>query len=243
MNAKIGFKLQVTATPGFHSLYDWCFPTMWLFSGAPEDPEDDTVMEKHGAEALYSTVKSLMHTIRTKDKDAQRDAAHQMIQIANPWKIRRWSESKLTNGKPLVRTPEEKAHLIDLEWTEEEQAHLKTLLERYTSWVASGAWRVHRWQLPCSLFVLGDTEDRNDDSRQWRDEWPLDTWVESPIFRRLRETFLPMLVEEPAEYPEPDPGDASRETLLPEERKMHRPVHLLDKRRRYFVLFRAKFVI
>jgi len=36
---------------------------MWLFSGAPEDPEDDTVMEKHGAEALYSAVKSLMHAI------------------------------------------------------------------------------------------------------------------------------------------------------------------------------------
>jgi hypothetical protein len=28
MNAKIGFKLQVTATLGFHSLYDWCFQTM-----------------------------------------------------------------------------------------------------------------------------------------------------------------------------------------------------------------------
>jgi hypothetical protein len=56
MNAKIGFKLQVTATPGFHSLYDWCFQMMWLFSGAPEDPEDDTVIEKHGGEALYSAV-------------------------------------------------------------------------------------------------------------------------------------------------------------------------------------------
>ena len=28
MNAKIGFKFQVTATPGFHSLYDWCFQIM-----------------------------------------------------------------------------------------------------------------------------------------------------------------------------------------------------------------------
>jgi hypothetical protein len=40
---------------------------MWLFSGAPEDPEDDTSMEKHGAQALYSAVKSLMHPIRTED--------------------------------------------------------------------------------------------------------------------------------------------------------------------------------
>ena len=88
MNAKIGFKLQVTATPGFHSLYDWCFQTMWLFSGAPEDPEDDTVMEKHGAEALYSAVKSLMHAIWTKDEEAQQNVAHWIMKIAKPWMIR-----------------------------------------------------------------------------------------------------------------------------------------------------------
>jgi len=31
MNARIGFKLQVTATLGFHSLYEWCFQTIRLF--------------------------------------------------------------------------------------------------------------------------------------------------------------------------------------------------------------------
>jgi len=102
MNAKIGYKLQVTATPGFHSLYDLCFQMMWLFSGAPEDSEDDTVMEKHGAEALYSAVKSLMHAIQTKDEEAQQDVVHRMIQIAKPWTIRWRSESKLANRTPLV---------------------------------------------------------------------------------------------------------------------------------------------
>jgi len=29
-NARIGFKLQFTATPGFHSLSDWCYQTMLL---------------------------------------------------------------------------------------------------------------------------------------------------------------------------------------------------------------------
>jgi hypothetical protein len=66
-NVRIGFKLQVTATLGFHSLYDSCYEAMWLFSGVPENPEDGTVMEKHGANALYSAVKSLMHAIRTED--------------------------------------------------------------------------------------------------------------------------------------------------------------------------------
>jgi hypothetical protein len=68
------------------------------------------------------------------------------------------------------------------------------------------------------MFLLGDTEDRNDVSGQWHDKWPLDTWVESPIFGWLRETYLPMLVKEPAEYSKPYQDNASRETLLPEER-------------------------
>jgi len=65
---------------------------MWLFAGGPEDPEDDTVIEKHGAEALYSAVQSLMHAIWTENKEAQQYVAHQMIRIAKPWTIRRWSE-------------------------------------------------------------------------------------------------------------------------------------------------------
>jgi hypothetical protein len=33
---------------------------MWLYSGPSNYAEDDTVMEKHGAEALYSAVMGLM---------------------------------------------------------------------------------------------------------------------------------------------------------------------------------------
>jgi hypothetical protein len=139
MNVRIGFKLQVTATSGFHSLYDWCYQAMWLFSGAPEDPEDETMMEMHGADALYSSVKSLMHAIWTEDQDSQQDAAHRMIQIAKPWTINRWLESKLANGKSLVRIPNENPHLVDLKSTEDEQAKLKTLVERFTSQGTCGA--------------------------------------------------------------------------------------------------------
>jgi len=175
-------------------------------------------MEKHGAEALYSAVKCLMHAIRTKDEEAQQDVAHWNIQITKPGTSKRWSELKLANGKPLVRIPKENAHLIDLEWTEEVQAHLKTLVERYTLQGASGTWRVDRWQLACFTLVLGDIEDRNNVSGQWHDEWPLDGSVASPIFRWLRDTFLPMLVKKPAEYPEPDKDDTLREMLFPEQR-------------------------
>jgi len=43
-NARIEFKLQVTATLAFRSLYDWCYQAMWLFSDVPEDPEDEKVI-------------------------------------------------------------------------------------------------------------------------------------------------------------------------------------------------------
>jgi hypothetical protein len=62
-----------------------------------------------------------------------------MVQIASPWITRWWSESKLANGKPLVRIPKMNAHRVDPEWTEEEQAYLETLVGRYTSPGASGA--------------------------------------------------------------------------------------------------------
>ena len=160
---------------------------MWLFSSAPEDPEDESEMGKHGAEALYSVVKSLMHPIWTDDQDAQQHAAHRLIKFTKPWTIRRWSESKLANGKSLVQIPQENAHLVDLEWNEDEQAKLKTLVEIYTSQGASGAWRVHRWWLARFSLVLGDTEDLDDVSEHCLNEWPLDTWEDSPIFKSLRD--------------------------------------------------------
>jgi len=91
INAKIEFKVQVTATPGFHSLYDWCYQTMWLMTSEPDDPEDNTVMEKYGADALNFAMNSLMHALQTEDEESQQDAVYQMTQFANPGMIRRWS--------------------------------------------------------------------------------------------------------------------------------------------------------
>jgi len=166
-----------------------------------------------------------MHGIWTEDQDAQQDGAHQMIQLAKPWKIRRWSESELTNGKPLLRIPQENTHLVDLEWNENEQAKLMTPVERYTSQGTSGAWRVYRWQLACCSLLLGDTEDRNDILRQWYKAWPLDPWVDSLMFRWLRDTFLPMLFNESTENPEPDQDDASIEALQHESGSFKSTMH------------------
>jgi hypothetical protein len=71
-NARIGFKLQVTATPGFHSLYDWCYQAIRLISGTHDNPEKETVMENLGADALYCAAKTLMHAIRTETRTLKR---------------------------------------------------------------------------------------------------------------------------------------------------------------------------
>jgi len=102
INVRVWVKLQVTAILGFHSLLDWCYQTLWQFSNTPEDPEDDTVMENHCAEALYSTVISSMHVIRTEDYEAQQDAAHQILHVALPWQLGMRLEMNLANKKLLV---------------------------------------------------------------------------------------------------------------------------------------------
>lgn len=147
MTVTIGFKLHFTASPGIHSLYDRCYQMMWQLPGVPDNSDDDTVMEMQCTEALYSTGRSLIYAIRTGDEVAEQDVVRRMIQIAMPWTIKRWVESKLVNGKPLVQILNDNAPIIVPQSTDVEEAKLKTLVERSTSWGASGVWRVHRWQL------------------------------------------------------------------------------------------------
>ena len=88
---------------------------MWLVSGTHDDPEDDKLMDKDSADALYSAVKSMMYAIRTEVHDAQLEAAHRMIHNAKPRMFRRPSESKLGNDEALVRILKDNPHHVDLE--------------------------------------------------------------------------------------------------------------------------------
>lgn len=79
----------------------------------PEDPEDNSVMEKHGAETLYSTEKSVMHAIHTADKDAEHVVAHWMIHPPKARMLKRQLQSKPANAKPLIPIPKGNVHFID----------------------------------------------------------------------------------------------------------------------------------
>ena len=93
--------------------------------------------------------------------------------------------------------------------------------------------------------MLGHTEDRNEISGQWYNQWLLYNWMNSRVFGWLRETCVPMLVKEPAEDPEPDQDDESCEALLPEQGRYYNvlPGTSPPQRRCNFVPFLAKFVM
>jgi len=111
IKAWVGFNLQVAATMGFHLLFDCCYLTMWMFSGASGNSEDDPVMKNLCTDILYSMMKSLMHAIQTEYNNAQQDPAHRTIQITRSW---------LASGKTVVWILEKTAHLSNVEWTEAE---------------------------------------------------------------------------------------------------------------------------
>jgi hypothetical protein len=114
-------------------LNDWVNQTIWLFSGTRICPEDNTLMELHGTEALQVAVHSLTQGIRSDNDKAQKAASEQIIRIAKPLTIWMWSESKLADGEPLVEMPKVKEHIVNLIWTMAEQQTLQQLVNECKS--------------------------------------------------------------------------------------------------------------
>jgi len=224
MKGRIGFEPWVTAMLGCHWVSDWGYRTMWLCSGAPGDPEDDTGIEKHDAEVLHSAVRSVMHAIQTEDEQTPHDMAHYRFPNAKLWTIRRCSESKLPNEQPLVWIWNEHAHNLDLEYTEKEHSKLNTDLEKYALEYAPEVWRARRWYEACVFIMLADSEDDHNKLGQCYDNWRLDALADSLTCIWLRETFLAMLVNKPVEYPQPDHDCAPREALLPKHERKENPL-------------------
>jgi len=73
---------------------------MFLVAGAPEHPEDETVLDMEGADALYSAVNSVMQATQTENRDVQQDAGHRVIQIANLSMLRRWCKDMYAGVRP-----------------------------------------------------------------------------------------------------------------------------------------------
>jgi len=70
--------------------------------------------------------------------------------------------------------------------SEDEQAKIQALVGQAWSQTTSGASTVHRWWLEGFLSVLGVTKNWHSDSREWYNEWHLDTAANSPLLRWLQ---------------------------------------------------------
>ena len=230
--AAIGFKVQVTATPAYHSLQDWTNLARWLFT-IPEQLENPAAVDLHGPEALAKAVADVLYAVRKELPAAEQQAAAQaMIAVARPWTIRRWTESKLASGAPLIAIPAEIVHEVQLQWTAEEQGRLaavvKRLLEQTLTEEHGVAWRVHKWQLACFSFPLEEEGDHhNSDELEWRDEWDAARFVEGPVFRWLRE-FMGELMTKSATVPildkEADDSGSPFTSPLPQKAVMFCPL-------------------
>ena len=226
--AMIGFKIQATATPAYHSLRDWGSTTSWLFT-IPQDVQDAEAVESHGPQAMVTAVRDLELAVRRGDLlEDQKAAAVQMITVARPWTIRRWAESKLASGAPLANIPQGTMHQVPLQWSEEEQDQLQAVILRLQTTALSNshgvAWKVHRWQLACFSFALEHDGDRHANG-DWREQWGhLGDFAEGPIFRWLRAEFMPHLIQARASIPCLTPHDEQRESELPQKAVMFCPL-------------------
>lgn len=84
LNQRIQFTIQLTAPPGIEPLYGLYYQTLWLFSGAPEDPEIYTLMDNNYAGGLDSAVTNMTHGVRTDDNEVQSVVALLMSQTRRP---------------------------------------------------------------------------------------------------------------------------------------------------------------
>ena len=116
--------------------------------------------------------------------------------------IRRWAETKGSDGQPLVALQKHMINDVRLTYTETE-------LERLNGYIADiknnrkdhVATVIHEWRLAClSMSLAGnDSQDVGEDGDyQYRQTWGRETVHEGPAIRWLRNKFVPILLGESA---------------------------------------------
>jgi len=80
-----------------HTVGDWVVQTEWLFAQVTNEDE----LDSHGPCPLDSAI-----AVAKRDNTTLEEAYDQIKEIAWPWTIRHWGETKDASGEPLVRIPE-----------------------------------------------------------------------------------------------------------------------------------------
>jgi len=178
-----------------HTVGDWVIQTEWLFTHITDQDE----LDSHGLRPLDSTIAEV------KSENITLEEAYEQIKdIAWPWTIRCWKETKDANGEPLVRIPELVHHDVRLQYTDDEATALDGWIEdtKGDKWNAIQTV-LHEWRLACQTMDLPDNDISSDNSEcmdaavPYRQSWERNSFRGGPVFRWLSDVFVPQLVGTP----------------------------------------------
>jgi len=111
MKIDVPCRIQLTGTPMYHMGGDWVVQTEWLFAQVTDQDE----LDSHGLRPLDSAIAEAKRENITLE-----EAYDQIKDIAWPWTIRRWGETRDANREPLIRIPELVQHDVRLQYTDDE---------------------------------------------------------------------------------------------------------------------------
>jgi len=188
MKIDVPCRIQLTGTPMHHTVGDWVVQSEWLFSQVTDQNE----LDNHGPRQLDSVI------ARAKRGHITLEEAYAQIRdIAWPWTIRRWGESKDANGQPLVGIPELVQHDVRLQYTNAEA----NVIDEWIQDARGDRWNavqtvLHEWRLACLSMDLPDNDVSSDESVDgrvtYRQDWDSDNFHGGPALRWLS-TFISRL--------------------------------------------------
>ncbi|CUS10220.1 unnamed protein product [Tuber aestivum] len=192
MKMDVPCRIQLTGTPMHHTVDDWVPQTEWLFSQVTDQDE----LNSYGPRPLDSAITG------AKRGNITLEEAYGLIKdIAWPWTIRRWGETKDATGQPLVRIPELEQHDIRLRYTPMEA----NAIDQWITDAKGNRWNaiqtvLHEWRLACLTMDLPDNDVSSEDSETGdglvlhRQSWNRNDFHGGPAFRWLSEVFVPKLL-------------------------------------------------
>jgi len=195
MKIDVPCRIQPTGTPMHHTVGDWVVQTEWLFAQVTDQAE----LDSHGPRPLDSAIADAKRENITLE-----EAYDQIKDIAWPWTIRRWGETKDANGEPLIRIPELVQHDVRLQYTDDQATARDGWIEN----TKGDKWNAiqtvpHEWCLACLTMDLPENDISSDDSESidtavpYRESWVGHTFRGGPVFRWFSYVFVPQLLGTP----------------------------------------------
>jgi len=178
-----------------HTVGHWVVQTEWLFAQVTDQDE----LDSHGPRPLDSAIAEAKRENITLE-----EAYDQIKDIAWPWTIQRWGETKDANGEPLVCIPELVQHDLRLQYTDDETTAMDGWIEDTKGDKGNAIQTVlHEWRLTCLTMDLPDNNISSDASESmdaavfYHQSWERNSFRGGPVFIWLSDVFVPQLLGTP----------------------------------------------